>query len=116
MYLKSWQTWIFVFYVGIVLYLSAQPGNNLSWFSQLWRYDKVVHFMEYLGMGFLLINALKIQPLKKSDWNFAIIFLFLFPVIDELLQHFSPGRIPDILDGVADVCGGLTGAYLRKYL
>ena len=116
MYFKSWQTWIFIFYVYIVLYLSTQSGNNLSWFSQLWRYDKVVHFLEYLGMGFLLINALKIQPLKKSYWNFAIIFLFLFPVIDELLQHFTPARIPDILDGVADVCGGLTGAYLRKYL
>ena len=72
--------------------------------------------MEYLGMGFLLINALKIKPLKKSEWNFAILFLLVFPVIDELLQHFTPTRIPDVLDGVADVLGGLTGAYLRKYL
>ena len=72
--------------------------------------------MEYLGMGFLLINALKIKPLKKMEWIFAILFLLVFPVIDELLQHFTPTRIPDVLDGVADVLGGLTGAYLRKYL
>ena len=116
MYIRSWRTWIFLFYVSMVLYLSAQPGSNFSWFSQLWRYDKIVHFMEYLGMGFLLINALKIQPLKQSHWRFAILFLLLFPIVDEILQHFTPTRIPDIVDGIADICGGLTGAYLRKYI
>ena len=40
-----------------------------------------------------------------------------FPeIVDELLQHFTPTRIPDIVDGIADICGGLTGAYLRKYI
>ena len=56
---------MFLFYVSMVLYFSAQPESGFSWFYQLWKYDKIVHFMEYLGMGFLLINALKIQPLKK---------------------------------------------------
>ena len=116
MYIRSWKTWIFLFYVSMVLYFSSQPGSNLNWFSQLWRYDKIVHFMEYLGMGFLLINALKIQPLKKLHWKFAILFLLLFPIVDEILQHFIPTRIPDFIDGIADICGGLTGAYLRKYI
>jgi len=116
MYIRSWQTWIFLFYVGMVLYYSTQSGSNISWFSQLWKYDKIVHFVEYLGMGFLLINALKIKPLSQSDWKFAILFLLLFPIVDETLQHFTPTRIPDILDGIADICGGLTGAYLRKYI
>ena len=116
MYIRSWKTWIFLFYVSMILYFSAQPGSGFSWFSQLWRYDKIVHFMEYLGMGFLLINALKIQPLKQSHWKFAILFLLLFPIVDETLQHFTPTRIPDIVDGIADICGGLTGAYLRKYI
>ena len=116
MYIRSWRTWIFLFYISMVLYFSSQPASNLTWFSQLWRYDKIVHFMEYLGVGFLLINALKIQPLKQSYWRFAILFLLLFPIVDEILQHFTPTRIPDILDGIADICGGLTGAYLRKYI
>ena len=98
----------------MVLYLSAIPGDNLSWFSQLWKFDKIVHFIEYLGVGFLLINALKIQPLRTSHWKFALIFLFIFPIIDEILQHFTPRRIPDVIDAAADVIGGLTGAYLRK--
>ena len=116
MYIKSWRTWIFLFYISTVLYFSTQPVSNVSFFSQLWKYDKIVHFVEYLGMGFLLINALKIQPLRQSHWRFAILFLLLFPIVDELLQHFTPTRIPDILDGIADIFGGLTGAYLRKYI
>ena len=116
MYLKSWQTWFFLSYIFIVLFLSAKPGDELSWFSQLWKYDKVVHFLEYLGMGFLLINAMKIKPIMKSHWKFAIIFLLIFPIIDESLQYYTPTRIPDVMDGVIDVFGGLTGAYIRKYL
>jgi len=100
----------------MVLYGSTQQGNNISWLSQLWKYDKLVHYLEYLGMGFLLINALKIHPLKQSQWKLSILFLLLFPIVDEMLQHFTPNRIPDILDVIADYCGGLTGAYLRKYI
>ena len=93
-----------------------KPGGDISWFSQLWKYDKFVHFFEYLGVGFLLINALKIKPLTKAHWNFVLLFLFLFPIVDELVQHFTPTRIPDIYDGIADICGGVLGAYLRKIL
>ena len=99
MYVKSWQTWVFILYIILVLYLSSTPGDDLSWFFQLWKYDKVVHFVEYLGVGFLLINALKIQPLRKSHWKFALMFLLLFPVLDEMLQYYTPSRIPDIYDG-----------------
>ena len=116
MYIKSWRTWLFLSYIFIVLYLSAKPNDELAWFSQLWKYDKVVHFIEYLGMGFLLINAMKIQPLNNTHWKFAILFLFIFPIIDESVQYYAPHRIPDIIDGIFDILGGLTGAYIRKYI
>jgi len=116
MYIKSWRTWAFFSYVILVLYLSTIPEVELSWFSQLWKYDKVVHFLEYFGVGFLLINAIKIQPLQSSHWKSAIIFLLIFPVIDELFQFYTPTRIPDIIDGIVDIFGGITGAYIRKYL
>ena len=118
MYYKSWRTWLFLFYVFMVLYLSTKPADELSWFSQfhLWKYDKVVHFIEYLGVGFLLINAMKIKPLSKTHWKYVVLFLLLFPIIDELLQNYTPNRIPDIYDGIVDIIGGLTGAYIRRYL
>ena len=115
MYLKSGQTWLFLSYIFIVLYLSATSGNELNLFSQLWKYDKVVHFIEYLGVGFLLINAMKIQPLRQTHWKYAVCFLLIFPMFDEVLQYFTPRRIPDIFDVIFDIFGGLTGAYIRKY-
>ena len=74
MYLKSWRTWLFLGYIILVIYLSLMPGNELSWFSKLWKYDKIVHFTEYLGVGFLLINMLKIKPLTAQHWKYAVIF------------------------------------------
>ena len=115
MYIKSWKTWLFLSYIFIVLYLSAKPGDELCWISLLWKYDKVVHFIEYLGVGFLLINAMKIQPLRQTHWKYAVYFLLIFPIFDEVLQYFIPTRIPDIIDVIVDILGGLTGAYIRKY-
>jgi len=115
MYIKSLRTWLFVLYLGIVIYISLQPTDKLTWFSQLWKFDKIVHLVEYFGVGFLLINALKIKPITKSQWNYALCFLFIFPIFDELLQYYTPRRIPDMYDGFADIIGGLMGAYIRKY-
>ena len=88
----------------------------MGWFLHLWKFDKIVHFVEYLGVGFLLINMLMIHPLKKSHWNYAMIFLLLFPIFDELLQYYTPKRIPDIYDGIVDIFGGFIGAYIRKII
>jgi len=96
--------------------LSMTPGDELTWFPKLWKFDKIVHFAEYLGVGFLMINMLMIQPLKKIHWQCAMLFLLLFPLFDELLQFYTPRRIPDIYDGIADICGGFIGAYLRKII
>ena len=116
MYIKSWRTWLFLFYLTIIIYFSSETGDEISWFLQLWKYDKVVHLLEYFGVGFLLINALKIKPITKIQWKYALSFLFIFPIFDETLQHFIPNRIPDIFDGLSDIVGGLLGAYLRRYL
>tara|TARA_B100000315_G_C14209774_1_gene421487 strand:+ start:111 stop:461 length:351 start_codon:yes stop_codon:yes gene_type:complete len=115
MYIKSWKTWLFISYLILVIYFSFQPNDNLRWFSQLWKYDKIVHFFEYFGVGFLLINALKIKPLSKTYWIYAVWFLCIFPISDELLQYYTPRRIPDIYDVFADIVGGLIGAYIRRY-
>ena len=116
MYLKSSRTWLFFAYISLVIYLSLTPGDELNWFSKLWRYDKVVHFTEYLGVGFLMINMLMIKPLKKAHWLLAMLFLLIFPLFDELLQYYIPKRIPDIYDGIADICGGFIGAFIRKII
>ena len=115
-YIKSSRTWIFLGYIALIMYFSLIPGNQFIFLSKLWKIDKVVHFTEYLGMGFLMINMLMIQPMKKQHWQFALLFLLLFPLFDELLQYYTPRRIPDIYDGICDICGGFFGAYIRKII
>jgi VanZ family protein len=44
----------------------------------------------------------------------VIAFIIIFPIIDETVQRFTPGRIPDVMDGIADISGGLLGTYLRR--
>ena len=43
------------------------------------------------------------------------LILLIFPIMDEVLQYFTPTRIPDIFDVIVDIFGGLTGANIRKY-
>ena len=116
MYIKSWKTWLFIGYLILIVNLSLTSGDELSWFSTLWKYDKIIHFTEYLIVGFLMINMLMIQPMKKAHWKLAFIFLLLFPIVDELLQYYTPRRIPDIYDAICDICGGFFGAYIRKII
>ena len=114
MQLTSPRTWIFILYLCTIVYLSTTPANEMGYFSFIWRYDKYVHFFEYLILGFLLVNALMINPMHKSDWIAVIAFIMIFPIIDETVQRFTPGRIPDVMDGIADISGGLIGTYLRS--
>ena len=85
----------------LLVYVAFMIINSVVTFSfenQLWKYDKIVHFLEYFGVGFLLINALKIKPLSKTQWVYAVCFLCLFPIFDESLQYYTPKRIPDIYE------------------
>ena len=50
----------------------------------------------------------------KLNSDLIIAFIIIFPIIDETVQHFTPGRIPDLMDGIADISGGLVGIYLRR--
>jgi VanZ family protein len=114
MRLSSPRTWIFILYLCTIVYLSATPSDQMGWFSSIWKYDKYVHFFEYLILGFLLVNALLENPMSRSDWISVIAFIIIFPIIDETVQRFTPGRIPDVMDGIADISGGLVGTYLRR--
>ena len=116
MYIRSYKFWIFIIYLILIISLSSQSGNKLVLFPNLWKIDKIVHFIEYFILGILLINVIKIKPLSRKKWLGALIFLLLFPIFDESLQFFIPRRIPDIYDAIADIAGGFIGAYIRKYI
>lgn len=100
-------------YLAVIIYLSLIPGNEII-FLNLWKYDKFIHFIEYFGVGFLLLNAMKQKNMNLYDWIFTISFIIIFPIFDELLQYYTPYRISDKYDVIADVMGGTFGLYIRE--
>ena len=74
--------------------------------------DKALHIVAYAGLTILLAFTIyRTAPIKF--WEFYLFFgLSLFGALDEYTQGFV-GRMPDVLDWVADVFGiglGLAGA------
>tara|TARA_B100000945_G_C20319292_1_gene566840 strand:- start:599 stop:949 length:351 start_codon:yes stop_codon:yes gene_type:complete len=112
-YLLSKRTWILIFYVLLIIFLSTQQFNASKTIS-LFRFDKIVHFFEYMVLGFLMINMLTINRMSKTKWYLSILFFLIFPAIDEFLQSFIPNRTPDIYDYYADILGCFVGAYIRN--
>lgn len=79
---------------------------------------KLAHFLEFTSLGLLLGWRISMDRIKT--W---ILPTFLSGVsvacVDELLQHFSPGRAPRILDVCIDAAGVVLGIgllFLGKHI
>ncbi|RPI66732.1 MAG: hypothetical protein EHM47_16135 [Ignavibacteriales bacterium] len=71
--------------------------------------DKFMHFAAYLGLGILINLTLLFQnrfiPLKKKNILYTLLIGSFYAAIDEVHQHFIPGRYMELLDFVADLAG-----------
>lgn len=71
---------------------------------------KNAHFFQYLIFSILLCAAVRQFKLYKSSELFLLLFfLLLFPVIDEFIQKYIPGRTSNIFDVIIDFSGGILG-------
>ena len=81
---------------------------------------KLAHFLEFASFGFLL--GWRISMDRKNKWILPTLLSGAsVACVDELLQHFSPGRAPRITDVGIDTSGVvlgisllLLGKYIRK--
>jgi len=108
----------------LFLYIILMISNSLFTFfnsGNLWKYDKIIHFIEYFILGLLLFHVMYEKPFKKKDVIFYLAFISLIPIIDESTQFFSElwgqKRIPSIYDALADYAGCYSGCffYTIKY-
>ena len=77
--------------------------------------DKVVHFVEYGILGFLLARSiLGFQSSLSSKLlvSLAVVLVIVYGISDEVHQAFVPGRNASSWDVLADGLGGLMGAVL----
>ncbi len=107
--------WIAVaLYAGTVFYLSSleNPLPDLtSRFS-----DKVLHGIEYGGLGLLVTLALLASGLRaRRALRIGVIAASLYAASDEVHQAFVPGRDADVRDWFADSVGAIVGAFVAFY-
>ena len=99
-------------YVSTIFILSAQPRLQPPLHFQ--NSDKLMHLLEYGGLGWLFVRALRAsQPARPWVWV-SLLALGVGLGIgagDEYFQSFIPGRESSVFDWLADGTG-LTFAQL----
>jgi VanZ family protein len=97
------------FYAGstLVAALSLVPGSALPPTS---IGDKVEHVIAYAVLG--LLGAAS----SERSGTRTILGLAVFGLAIEMLQTFSPGRSPDLIDLLADIAGASLGSGLALLL
>ena len=82
-------------------------------FPQTPHSDKMMHFVAFAGLAFLL--AWSLQRHIRSPLLHALCVLLIasgYSVVDEVTQGLVPGRVPDFWDAIADTIGAVIGLFL----
>jgi len=94
-----------VAYAAVMFYFSSKSGGDLPRWSVM-AHDKLLHTLEYAGLGWLLARAL-----GGGRWYWAILGGLAYGIVDEFHQSFVPGRMGnDVGDISADLLGSALGA------
>lgn len=102
-------------WAALTFTLTSLPNPEVN--VPLPYFDKIVHFGFYGVMGFLC--ALWQRECGRSPKAAVLAALFFIAVtgaVDEVHQHFIPGRSMDLFDWFADAGGGGMGALFSLLL
>jgi len=102
-------------YALLIFILSAMPGGAVP--RLFCGADKILHFMEYLPLGVLLMRALAVMG-GRGRIQALLVTLFvvmLYALTDEFHQFFVPGRTLDAADWAIDVLGAAAGGSLYPW-
>jgi len=99
-------------WAGVIFYLSSQPGADIP--PMFYGEDKLIHALVFGILGFFVLGAMKTEANGYRQFQpwLAVIVVTVYGVLDEVHQHFVPGRSPDIYDVMADAAGAMLGVWL----
>ncbi len=102
-------------YALVIFILSAIPGSTIPRF--FCGADKILHFLEYLPLGVLLMRAMAAMGgrLRIRALLVTLFVVMLYALTDEIHQFFVPGRTLDAADWVMDVLGATAGGSLYPW-
>jgi VanZ family protein len=93
-------------YVGLIFTLSAQPYLKPP--LHFHESDKLMHTLEYGGLGVLLLSMLRASNPARPRLVSALLAVTCGMTIgagDEQFQRLIPGRMCDLFDWLADSSG-----------
>ncbi|HEX2719776.1 MAG TPA: VanZ family protein [Candidatus Deferrimicrobium sp.] len=97
-------------WVALTLTLTSIPNPEFG--PSFPGADKIAHFGFYGVAGFLFVlwrREIGTGAAVAMVW--AVIFTALLGAVDEVHQHWIPGRSMELLDWTADFAGGTAGAF-----
>jgi len=106
---------LLLLWIGLTFLFTSIPNLEIPEGIPFW--DKGAHFAIYGGTGFLcaLWRRESGFPAKRAAL-YAVLFVLAVGAIDEIHQHWIPGRSMEFLDWLADTLGGGTGAVFSLLL
>ena len=89
------------------------PSDAIPVSSALLSYDKIVHTCVFALLSGLIAFGVQTTKIlgksKKSKYLWVLVISIAYSAVLELLQQFSPGRMADLYDLVANVVGTVIG-------
>jgi VanZ family protein len=96
---------LFLLAAAVVTVLSLLPQHDLP---KVGVSDKIEHLLSYFVLAILGSFAVR----ERRSLLYLFVLLCVMGGVIELLQAFSPGRSPDLIDAIADGVGAAAGVLI----
>jgi VanZ family protein len=96
---------LFLLAAAAVTVLSLLPQRDLP---KVGVSDKIEHLLSYFALAILGSFAVR----ERRSLLYLFVLLCVMGCVIELLQAFSPGRSPDLIDAIADGAGAAAGVLI----
>ncbi len=100
-------------YMALIFYFSSL--SRPIKYELPYGVDKIIHFVEYAVLGFLMAYSLKNSGVRRYILLGWILASF-YGITDEIHQSFVPMRDTSVFDVFADGIGSFVGAYFYDEL
>jgi len=114
MKIKKIPSFYFILWIIVILTVSSIPHLKAPGPQKI-NIDKLYHFAEYFILNTLFLKSAFFN-FRQKKVNLIVIFIMIFPIIDELHQNFIPGRQCSVYDIIADIFGLFTSFLILKLL
>ena len=97
---------LLMFYWAVIFVGTHVPGHLLK--AEIGS-DKLLHFVAFAGLTFLLSWALSPHRLTRGALLTTFLVAAVYGMVDELSQKLVPSRSSDVWDWSADMAGAVAG-------